>query len=52
VDEVFRICPKCGMRRVRFVAGIGTLTPTLSHRMGEGVNKQQANKFHVAPRST
>ncbi len=24
MDEVFRICPKCGARRVRFVAGIGT----------------------------
>ena len=24
VDEVFRICPQCGARRVRFVAGIGT----------------------------
>lgn len=40
MDEVFRICPKCGARRVRFVAGIGSEQAT-SKQVPRGTS------FHV-----
>jgi Zn finger protein HypA/HybF involved in hydrogenase expression len=54
VDEVFRICPKCGTGRVRFVEGIGSplgeiRSPNSENRSGMG---KQNNKFHVVLRST
>ena len=44
VDEVFRICPKCGARRVRFVAGIGS-EQSIRQQVPRGTS------FHVEPKN-